>query len=259
MTRPFEALWEEAAGRLSGKGVAPPPLPSSPSPPVLPADTPAVAALIDETLLRPEATLEEMDAFLRASRDFPFATVCVQGAFVARARGLLAGTKTGVAAVVGFPHGANGARAKASEARLAVADGASEIDMVGPIGLLRSGDFGGCLEHVAAVREATPGVKLKVILETAALTPLEIVEGSMLAVLGAADFVKTSTGFGPGGATVEDVALIRRTVGFGVGVKAAGGIRDRTALLAMVEAGASRIGTSRGHAICTSWQAGSHP
>jgi len=259
MAPTFEALWDEAAARLSAKGVAPPPLPPAPSQPVIPPDPALLPTLMDETLLRPEATPEEMDAFLRASRDFPFATVCVHGAFVSRARDVLSGTKTGVAAVVGFPHGASDARAKASEGRLAAADGASEIDMVGPIGLLRGGDFVRYLDHVEAVREAAPGLTLKVILETAALTPLEIVEGSMLSVLGRADFVKTSTGFGPGGATVEAVALMRHTVGSGVGVKAAGGIRDITTLLAMVAAGASRIGTSRGHAICEGLETGRRP
>lgn len=255
----FEDLWREATRELAARGIPSPPPPSAEPALPLPADVRELAGLIDETLLRPEATLAEIDAFLAASTDYPFATVCVHGAFVERAAAALSGTATGVAAVVGFPHGAAHPSAKAAEARRALSDGASEIDMVGPIGLLRSRDLAGYLADVREVREAVPGAVLKVILETAALVPLEIVEGSVLAVLGGADFVKTSTGFGPGGAAAEAVALMRRSVGAGKGVKAAGGIRDLADLTAMVEAGASRIGTSRGHAICAAWEGASRP
>lgn len=254
---PFAIVWQEAEETLARGGLAfPHALPAPPPPQELPRDLASLAGLIDETLLKPEATASDVDDFLLAARDFPFRTVCVHGSFVGRAARALTGTTTGVAVVVGFPHGAASARAKATEARIAVEEGASEIDMVGPFGLLRSGDVVAYLDHVRQVRDAVPGATLKVILEISALTPSEIVAGSMLSLLGGADFVKTSTGFGGGGATAEAVALMRRTVGPTAGVKASGGIRDLESTLAMVRAGANRIGTSRGHAICRAFEEG---
>lgn len=250
----FSALWQEATEALSRAGVAGAPLlPPIPPPLPFPASVAELAGIIDETLLKPEATEADVDAFLVASRDFPFRTVCLHGAFVAKAAMALKGSPTTVAGVVGFPHGAGSADAKAAEARIAISDGAREIDMVGPYGLLRSGNLRAYIDHVRQVREAARGAALKVILETSALSPLEMVEGALLSVRGGADFVKTSTGFAAGGATAEAVGLLRRTVGADIGVKASGGIRDLEALLSMVRAGANRIGTSRGHAICEAY------
>lgn len=207
-----------------------------------------VAKLIDHTLLRPDATRRHIEDLCREAMQFGFATVCVNPAWVALAANLTAGSRVGVCSVVGFPFGATTADVKACETRRAMADGAREIDMVVNVGALKSGDLT-LVERdldsvIAPARECR--VLSKVIIEAALLTDEEKVMACALAKAVGADYVKTSTGFGPGGATVADVALMRRVVGPAMGVKAAGGIRDLRALEAMVAAGATRIGTSSG-------------
>ena len=207
-----------------------------------------VAAMIDHTLLKPEATRGDIEKLCREAAQFHFATVCVNPGWVALAANLLRGSGVGVCSVVGFPLGATTADVKHYETRRAIFDGASEIDMVINIGALRSGDLQTVERDISAVvapcREAN--VISKVILEVALLNDDEKIAGSTLAKAAGADFVKTSTGFASGGATAHDVALIRRVVGAEMGVKAAGGVRDYEGLKAMVAAGATRIGASAG-------------
>src|SRR5712691_1924444 len=207
-----------------------------------------VARLIDHTLLRPEATRQDIEVLCREALDFKFATVCVNPTWVRLAARLLDGSGVGVCAVVGFPLGATIARVKAYEAREAIAEGAREIDMVINIGALKSGDHDAVQGDIEAVTASCrEGSALsKAIIEAALLTGDEKIAACTLAKSAGADFVKTSTGFGSGGATTADVALIRRVVGPQMGIKAAGGIRDLAALKAMVAAGATRIGTSAG-------------
>lgn len=212
-----------------------------------------LARFIDHTLLKPEATPEDIIRLCRQAKDFGFATVCVNPCYVSIAAEELAGCSTGVCTVVGFPLGASDPAVKAAEAAAAVRAGAAEVDMVLNIGFLKGGlkaqvqaDIAGVVQ---AARQAGPGTVVKVIVETCLLADREKVEACRLAMAGGADFVKTSTGFGTGGATVHDVALLRRTVGPGIGVKASGGIRDLATALAMLKAGANRLGTSSGVAI----------
>jgi deoxyribose-phosphate aldolase len=207
-----------------------------------------VAAMIDHTLLKPDATRQEIEKLCREAAEFHFATVCVNPAWVATAAGLLRGSGVGVCSVVGFPLGATTPDVKHYETRRAIFDGAAEIDMVINIGALKSGDLTLVERDIAAVvgpcREA--GVVSKVILEVALLNDDEKVAASTLSKAAGADFVKTSTGFASGGATAADVALMRRVVGADMGVKAAGGVRDYEGLKAMVAAGATRVGASAG-------------
>src|SRR4029079_713754 len=207
-----------------------------------------VAAMIDHTLLKPDATRAEIEKLCREAAEFKFATVCVNPVWVAESARLLRGSGVGVCSVVGFPLGATTADVKHYETRRAIFDGASEIDMVINIGALKSGDLQTVERDIAAVvgpcREAN--VVSKVILEVALLNDDEKVAGCTLSKAVGADFVKTSTGFASGGATAADVALMRRVVGADMGVKAAGGGRDYEGLKAMVAAGASRIGASAG-------------
>ena len=207
-----------------------------------------VAALIDHTLLKPDATRTDIEQLCREAADLRFATVCVNPTWVALAARRLAGTPVGVCSVVGFPLGATTSDVKHYEARRAIFDGAREIDMVINVGALRSGELRLVERDIEAVvspcRDA--GVVSKVIIEAALLTDDEKVAACTLARAAGADFVKTSTGFGPGGATVGDVALMRRVVGDDMGVKAAGGVRDYDALRQMVAAGATRVGASAG-------------
>src|SRR6266853_5951505 len=207
-----------------------------------------VAKLIDHTLLRPEATRQDIEILCREAVDFQFANVCINPAWVTLAAQLLDGSGVGVCAVVGFPLGATTPDVKACEARRAIADGAREIDMVINIGALKSGDRDGVLRDIEGVTASCREGRAisKVIIEAALLTDQEKVAACTLAKAAGADFVKTSTGFGPGGATAADVRLMRRAVGPAMGIKAAGGIRDLAALEAMVAAGATRIGTSAG-------------
>jgi deoxyribose-phosphate aldolase len=207
-----------------------------------------LAALIDHTLLKPEATEEQIGKLCAEAAEFRFATVCIQPTWVRLAARLLHGSGVGVGTVAGFPLGANTADVKAYEARRAIFDGASEIDMVINIGALKSRDYRTVEDDVRGVVRACRegGALSKVIIEAALLNREEKIKASTLAAAAGADFVKTSTGFGPGGATVEDVALLREVVGEKVGVKAAGGVRDRATLEEMVAAGATRIGASAG-------------
>ncbi len=216
----------------------------------VPAD---LARFIDHTLLRPEADAAEIDRLCDEAVRHGFAAVVVNPTWVRRAAERVRGSGVRVASVVGFPFGASTPEIKAMEARRALRDGASEIDMVINIGALRSGDHPLVREDVAKVSDACheAGAINKVILETALLTDEEKVIAARLAKEGRADFVKTSTGFGPGGATVYDVALMREAVGPELGVKAAGGIRTAEDLEEMVAAGATRIGASAGVAIVT--------
>lgn len=210
---------------------------------------------IDHTLLKPDAIAAMIDKLCAEAREHDFASVCVNPYWVKRSAELLAGTDVKVCTVIGFPLGANSTAAKAAETRDAIANGATEVDMVLNIGALKSGDLEAVKQDVAAVKEACGDVLLKVILETGLLTEEEKVTACKLCVEAGADYVKTSTGFGPGGATVEDIALMRKTVGPEVGVKASGGVRDRAAALAMIEAGATRIGASSGIAIVNGGEA----
>ena len=208
----------------------------------------AVATMIDHTLLKPDATRAEIEKLCREAAEFHFATVCINPVWVALCASLLRGSGVGVCSVVGFPLGATTPDVKHYETRRAIFDGATEIDMVINVGALKSGDLRLVERDIEAVtspcREA--GATSKVIIEAALLTDEEKVTASTIAKAAAADFVKTSTGFGPGGATVADVALMRRVVGADMGVKAAGGVRDYEGLKAMVAAGATRVGASAG-------------
>jgi deoxyribose-phosphate aldolase len=207
-----------------------------------------VAGLIDHTLLKADATRTDIETLCREAAEFHFATVCVNPAWVALSAARLRGTAVGVCSVVGFPLGATTADVKQYETRRAIYDGASEIDMVINVGALKSGDLRTLARDIEAVTDACRqcGTVSKVIIEAALLTDEEKVTACTLSKAAGADFVKTSTGFGPGGATAADVALMRRVVGAGMGVKAAGGVRDLEGLKAMVAAGASRVGASAG-------------
>lgn len=206
-----------------------------------------LASTIDHTNLRPEALREEVARLCEEALQWRFATVCVHSIWVPLAHAILRGTSVKVCTVAGFPTGAVPPMVKRLEAEIAMRNGAEEIDMVLPIGLLRGGELDMARQDIAAVAEATAerGAVLKVILEAAALTEREIAIGCALARLAGAQFVKTSTGAHPaGGARVEHVAWMRRAVGEDLGVKAAGGIRRFDDALAMLAAGANRIGTS---------------
>jgi len=215
-----------------------------------------LAPLIDHTLLKPEATRDEVIKACEEARTHGFATVCVRPANVALAARLLAGCSTRPIAVVDFPLGAAATGAKVEEAREAIRAGAEELDMVVNLRALKEGDYALVLRDIGAVVEAAGPKAVKVILETGALTHDEKVIGAALAKAAGAAFVKTSTGFGPGGATVEDVALLRQVVGGDMGVKASGGIRTAATARSLVEAGASRIGASASVAIVTGQPAG---
>ncbi len=200
---------------------------------------------IDHTILKPQATAADVTKLCREADQNAFFSVCVNPHFVALASELLANSTVAVCSVIGFPLGANTTQIKAQEAAQAVADGATEIDMVINVGALLSGDHDFVEADIAAVVKAINGrAALKVIIETCLLNDDQIVAVCKIAKAAGADFVKTSTGFSTAGATVEHVALMRKTVGPDMGVKASGGIRDRAKALAMIEAGANRLGTS---------------
>lgn len=209
----------------------------------------AMAAFIDHTLLKPEATPSDIAVLCEEAAQNCFKSVCVNSGFTAQAARELSGSGVLICTVVGFPLGAMLAAAKAAEARLAIADGAQEIDMVVAVGAVKAGDWSAVSADIEAVLTACGNVPLKVIFETCLLNDDEIISLCHICRdLGTA-FVKTSTGFSTGGATLETVALMAAEVGKGVGVKASGGIRDYAAALAMIEAGATRLGTSAGVAI----------
>jgi deoxyribose-phosphate aldolase len=208
---------------------------------------PDLAGFIDHTILKPDATSSEIEQLCREAAEYHFASVCVNPRWVPLCVSLLQGSEVAVCTVVGFPLGANETEIKALETRRAVQQGAAEIDMVIPVGALKGGDYRAVYEDIAAVRRESLGVAcLKVIIEAVLLTDEEKVAACSLSRDAGADYVKTSTGFAKGGATLSDVRLMRRVVGQEVGVKAAGGIKDRAAADAMIAAGANRIGASAG-------------
>lgn len=211
-----------------------------------------IAATIDHTALKAETTREEIKQLCLEAKQYHFATVCVNPAWVSLAAQELQGSGVGVTTVAGFPLGASTTFIKSAEAKDAIANGATEVDMVLNIGLMKSGDLAGVKSDVEGVVAACRGKAIvKVILETGLLTREEKVQACLICKEAGADFVKTSTGFGKGGATVEDIALMRETVGAEMGVKASGGVRDRATALQMIAAGATRIGASAGIAILT--------
>ncbi len=205
--------------------------------------------LFDHTLLKPDATSEQIKAICAEARQYDFASVCVNPDFVPLVKKELEGTTVNVCTVIGFPLGANQPEIKAFEADRAVKDGATEIDMVLNISKAKEHDYAYIEKEIALVKEACHGKLLKVIIETCLLTDEEKVECCKAAERGHADYVKTSTGFSKGGANPHDVKIMRDTVGDRLGVKASGGVHSKADLLALVEAGASRIGASASVAI----------
>jgi deoxyribose-phosphate aldolase len=203
-----------------------------------------IAALIDHTLVKANATYKDIIRICKEAKKYKFASVCVNPIYVSLCKKILRNTNVKVCSVVGFPLGATTTAIKVDEAKEAVKNGADEIDMVINIGALKSGDYKLVLDDIKSVREITRGKILKVIIETAYLTKKEKVKVCKLAEQAGVDFVKTSTGFGPSGATAEDVRLIKSVVGTRIGVKAAGGIRTLEDVIKMLNAGATRIGTS---------------
>lgn len=214
-------------------------------------DRHAIAQMLDHTLLKPEATPSDVAALCAEAIDLGVFAVCVSPSMVGVAHAILRDTHVKLASVVGFPSGAHEGATVAAEAALALAAGANEIDMVIDLGRAKAGDWAAVEADIAEVRaQVRSGRLLKVIIESAVLTDEEIVLACQAAMRAHADFVKTSTGFHPtGGATVEAVRLMRQTVGDSLGVKASGGVRTIEATLQMIEAGASRIGTSSSSAI----------
>jgi deoxyribose-phosphate aldolase len=209
-----------------------------------------LAKAIDHSLLAPELTVAEVHAGCELAAGYEVASVCVRPADVALARGALEGSGVAVGTVVGFPHGSHTTATKVFEAERALADGATELDMVISIGRLRSGEDEAVREDIAAVTSVAAGRALvKVILENAYLSDDEKVRGCKLAEAAGADFVKTSTGFAPGGATIADLRLMRASVSPAVKVKAAGGVRSLDALLEVISVGADRVGASQTAAI----------
>ncbi len=212
-------------------------------------DAARLAQLIDHTLVRPDATIADVAAACEAAKKYGFHCVVVSGSHVVQARELLSGTLIKVCAVVGFPHGASTTTVKIVEAMEAMKNGASELDIVINIGMVKSGRFDYVEIDLKNVIAMTPQKVHKVIIETGSLMPEEITRACGIAVRSGAEFVKTSTGYGPRGASVDDVRLMRSAIGPRCRIKAAGGIRDLAAVSALVEAGAERIGTSVGPAI----------
>jgi deoxyribose-phosphate aldolase len=243
----IDRLRAEVAAALAG--IQPPPPLARPVQP--PAPGTPINRYIDHTLLKPEATAGEIETLCAQAREYQFAAVCINGVYVPLAAALLRETDVTVCTVTGFPLGASQPEAKAYEAQLAIHQGAREVDMVLHVGALKNGDLKALQRDIAAVVTVchAKDAVCKVILETSKLTREEIIRACVVAQLAQADFVKTSTGFGGGGATVEDVALMRQTVGDALGVKASGGVRTYADAQVIIEAGATRIGTSSGMAI----------
>lgn len=217
--------------------------------PFPPGFDPGLAALIDHTLLKPEATHAQIKTLCLEALEYGFASVCVNPYWVPIAAQILgeASSLVKICTVIGFPLGATYTSAKVHETLVAIHNGANEVDMVINIGALKSCDYLLVGQEIEKVVQAAEGHALvKVILETCFLTDEEKIKACEICKTAGADFVKTSTGFGPGGATVADITLMRQTVGEGMGVKASGGVRDRQTALAMIQAGANRIGTSSG-------------
>ena len=204
-----------------------------------------LAKYIDHTILKPETTRQEVITVCNEAKEYGFFSVCVNPYYVSLVSEQLAGSDVKVCSVIGFPLGASVTSIKAAETKQAIADGANEIDMVLNIAAMKNGEFDYVLSDIKGVVAALEGKAiLKVILENCLLTETEIVKACELAVEAGAHFVKTSTGFSKGGAVASDIALMRKTVGPNIGVKASGAVRDRETALAMVEAGATRIGAS---------------
>ena len=210
---------------------------------------------IDHTILKPETTQEQVEKILSEAKEYDFASVCVNPTWVSLAAESLKDTDVKVCTVIGFPLGANTSAVKAFETKDAIANGADEIDMVINIGALKAGNDALVLDDIKAVVDASGDKLVKVIIETCLLTDDEKVRACQLSKEAGADYVKTSTGFSTGGATVADVALMRKTVGPDMGVKASGGARSYEDAIAFIEAGASRIGASSGVAIMNGAQA----
>jgi|SRR5437868_723325 len=210
-----------------------------------------LAPLIDHTVLRPEATVKDVESACAEAREYGFAGVCVRLEHVALVSRLLAGSRSRPISVIAFPGGTGGSTVKVAEARHALAAGARELDMVIDLAALHRRDHAAVLRDIAVVVECARPRAVKAILETGALTRDEKIAAAALAKAAGAAFVKTSTGFGPGGATPEDVALLRSVVGSDMGVKASGGIRTAADAWKMVDAGANRLGTSASVAIVT--------
>ena len=208
-------------------------------------DITKILASCDHTLLAQSATWEDIKAVCDDGMKYKTASVCIPASFVKRAKEYV-GDKLTICTVIGFPNGYSTTRVKVFETEDAVQNGADEIDMVINIGMVKEGRYDDVLAEINAIKTACRGKLLKVIIETCLLTDEEKIEMCHVVSKSQADYIKTSTGFGTGGATVEDVALMKRTVGDAVKVKAAGGIRTPEAMLAMIEAGAERIGTSSG-------------
>jgi deoxyribose-phosphate aldolase len=207
-----------------------------------------MASWIDHTLLKPEATPEQVEKLCAEARQYEFASVCINPVFVPLAAECLAGSAVRVCTVIGFPFGATLSQAKAAETRLAIAAGAREVDMVIAVGQLKGGQFNAVAEDIQCVVDAAhaSGTMVKVILEMCFLNRYEKIASCLISQAAGAEFVKTSTGFGPSGATLEDVELMRRVVGPHMGVKAAGGVRTLADARAMLRAGATRLGSSAG-------------
>ena len=212
-------------------------------------DKKTIAAMIDHTLLKPEATPAQIEKLCAEAAEYHFASVCVNPVYIPLAARLLKGTGVKVCCVVGFPLGAIAPEQKAAEAASCAAMGAEELDMVIHVGAAKAGDWALVQRDIEGVVKAAAGHTVKVIIETCLLTDEEKVKACEAAKAAGAHLVKTSTGFSTGGATTHDIALMRKTVGPEMGVKASGGIRDYETAMAMIEAGANRIGASAGIAI----------
>lgn len=204
------------------------------------------AKQIDHTLLKPVATAADIDHLCEEARKYGFFSVCINPVWVSYAKELLKGSEVKICTVIGFPLGANSSQVKAYETADALKNGADEIDMVINLGALKAKDYPAVLQDIRTVRQACLGHILKVIIETSQLTDEEKIKACELATQAGADFVKTSTGFTGGGATVADVALLRKSIAASMQVKASGGVRSRADFDAMISAGAARIGTSSG-------------
>lgn len=206
---------------------------------------------IDHTLLKPQASAEDVMQLCEEAKSYDFFSVCVNSCYVSLAKNYLSGSHVQICSVIGFPLGAMSTEAKVFEAQQALLDGADEIDMVINIGWLKGKEFDKVWQDIEAVKNIMPNNTLKVILETCYLEEIEIIKGSELSILSGADFIKTSTGFGTGGATIHDVKLMKSVAGEKIKIKASGGIKDTKTAQEYIDLGVSRIGTSSGIAIVT--------
>lgn len=241
----LKELGESSAPNFSGIGASREVLPNG-------IDINHLARTVDHTVLKPETERKTVEKFCKEAIEWNYASVCVNPTHVKLVAGLLKGTDVKVCTVIGFPLGANTSFVKAAETRDAIANGAQEVDMVINIGALKDGDYDLVSNDIKAVVDAAAGqAKVKVIIETCLLTEQEKIKACLLAKRMGADFVKTSTGMSTGGATVEDITLMRKTVGPEMGVKASTGVNDREIALNLIRAGATRLGTSKGMIIQT--------